>query len=62
MDARKKQEEDFNEFLKTESDFVPYMIEKKDIPENITAGQLAGIFCIIKDEEPEVKKSIKSKK
>jgi len=61
IDVADKQIEDFNSLLKSESDFIPYMITKEEIPLNITAAQLTGIFKLVKEEE-EVKKEPKSKK
>jgi hypothetical protein len=50
IDEQKKKEDAFNEFLKEESDFEPYMIDYADIPENITAAQMSGIINLIKEE------------
>jgi len=48
LDERKKQDDDFQALLEEESKFKPYLIEEKDIPKDISAGQLSGIFEIIK--------------
>lgn len=49
VDGYKKKLDEFNKAMDLESEPVElHMIEQSDVPENITPGQLEGIFDIIK--------------
>jgi vacuolar-type H+-ATPase subunit I/STV1 len=50
IDARKKQVDDFNSFLKEESKLELHKIDINDCPKEITTGQMSGIFPIITGE------------
>lgn len=50
-------DEEFKKLNNEEVNVKLFIVDYKDIPEGITAGQLTGIFPIIKDEEtPKVDK------
>jgi len=51
IEAREKQINDFNSFLKEESKLELYKVDLKDVPENITTEQMSSIISIIKEEE-----------
>jgi len=50
LDARQKQIEDFNAFLREESKVEPHKIDVNDVPKDITAGQMSGIELIVTGE------------
>jgi len=49
VDAREKQVKEFNELLKTDSDVQVYMLKLENLPEDINAGQMAGISLILEE-------------
>ena len=44
-----KKVEEYKEFLEEESDYKPYQVSKDDLPPELTANELAGIFDLIKE-------------
>lgn len=51
---RKKFEKSVNEhqeFMETEAEFKPYMINYEDLPQQITAGQLSSIIELVREPE-----------
>jgi hypothetical protein len=50
IDYRNKQIKEQTELLEEESNFVPYKIKQKNLPEDISVEQLSSIFQIIEDE------------
>jgi len=50
IEARKKQIDDFNSFLKEESKLELHKIDVNDVPRDITAGQMSGIQAIVTGE------------
>lgn len=53
IEEQEKKMEDFNDFLKDESDFEPYLIPLDLVPEDLPQSAMDGILFMIKDEEPE---------
>jgi pyruvate/2-oxoacid:ferredoxin oxidoreductase beta subunit len=53
IDARQKQIDDFNAFLKEESKLELHNMDVNNCPKDITAGQLSGIYPIITGEVKE---------
>lgn len=50
LDERKKQIDEYNELLETETDIELYKIKLSDVPSNITVSQMNLIKNIINDE------------
>lgn len=53
VEAREKQMEDFNKIMEEEIDIHLYGLNQEDLPEDITARQLSGIFLLMNEEEVE---------
>jgi pyruvate/2-oxoacid:ferredoxin oxidoreductase beta subunit len=51
IDARQKQIDDFNLFLKEESKIELHKVDYKDVPTNITVEQMSGILEIVNEEK-----------
>lgn len=50
LDAREKQEADYTTLLTTDSDITPYKLKLEDVPEDISASQMNGIFHIVDEK------------
>lgn len=47
-EEREQQRKDYNKMIEEESDFEPYTIEMKELPEDISVDQLSAIEVLVK--------------
>ena len=51
LDAHQVKLDEYNELLKGDFDFDEYIIPLKNLPEDITAGQMSGISALVEDTD-----------
>ena len=51
LDAHQAKVDEYNELLNGDFEFDEYIIALKNIPEDITAGQLGGIITLVEDTD-----------
>jgi hypothetical protein len=51
IDEREKQIDSYNELLEDISEFVPFLIDLKEVPSGLSRRAMDAVFLIIKDEE-----------
>lgn len=49
VEAREKQIEEYTKLLSTDSDFVPHKVKLEDVPKDVNARQMAGIYEIVEE-------------